>query len=286
MMVNHDNYEAYILMHVDGELDAAEEAALQAFLSQYPELRGELDAYESVKLTPDTTRIFTQKEQLLQPVPAGRTISFGGWRQYSAAAGLLLLLGITAFWALNRSGSSDTQTTVTVAATNKPAAIKPSTLETVPGDSTPQEATPTMPQNQPPTLPATSVAQNTNPKPVTPANPVNQPSGNHSLDLQPERQPELLAAIGSHPLQPVAQSQTSVAPTQMQPVPELTDALILAKEAGNPSSLIPVSDEKLEGIQLLRDDVKDRIKQVKAVRDNLKETRFALKLGDKQYRVF
>ncbi len=96
-MVTWDNYEEYIIMHADGELSPEEETALQAFIALHPELKSELDAYSAVKLTPDTTVVFANKESLLKNAPAGRIIAFPQWRKYSVAAGVALLLGLSVY---------------------------------------------------------------------------------------------------------------------------------------------------------------------------------------------
>ncbi len=57
MEINLDNYEAYFLDFVEGNLSDAESAALEAFLSKHPELRSELEEFvsysDTATLSPD-----------------------------------------------------------------------------------------------------------------------------------------------------------------------------------------------------------------------------------------
>ena len=43
MKINHNNYEAYLIDYLEGNLSAEQEKALQAFLDQHPELAAELE---------------------------------------------------------------------------------------------------------------------------------------------------------------------------------------------------------------------------------------------------
>jgi len=53
-MVNLENYEEYMMMYADGELNEAETKALMDFVDANPELAKELEAYSATKLVPDT----------------------------------------------------------------------------------------------------------------------------------------------------------------------------------------------------------------------------------------
>lgn len=93
-MVNLENYEEYLILYADGELDEAAETVLMAFIAEHPELKGELAAYEAAHLEPDESLVFGAKESLLRPVPARKVIPLKSWWAYGAAAGLLVLLGV------------------------------------------------------------------------------------------------------------------------------------------------------------------------------------------------
>ena len=42
-MITNENYEGYLMRYADGELSAADAAAVEAFLDEHPELREELE---------------------------------------------------------------------------------------------------------------------------------------------------------------------------------------------------------------------------------------------------
>ena len=74
-MVNLENYEEYMMMYADGELNEAETKALMDFVAANPGLAKELEAYSATKLVPDTTMVYANKDQLMKAPPAGgRTI--------------------------------------------------------------------------------------------------------------------------------------------------------------------------------------------------------------------
>lgn len=93
-MITTGNYEEYMAMHADGELQPREVEALLAFLNEHPHLAGELALYEQVKLQPDYGTTYAQKDTLLREEPARKIALFTNWRTYSAAAGIALLLVI------------------------------------------------------------------------------------------------------------------------------------------------------------------------------------------------
>jgi len=95
-MITWENYEEYMMMHADGELQPAEEQELTAFIEAHPELKKELALFESVKLVPDTAMVYDSKKSLLKPA-GGRLIAFSGWQRYSIAAGVAAILVITFF---------------------------------------------------------------------------------------------------------------------------------------------------------------------------------------------
>jgi hypothetical protein len=105
-MVTWENYEEYMMMSADGELNPAEAQALSAFLEANPELKSELSAYETARLTPDTSLVFSDKRSLLKEEPARRIIAFPQWQRYSAAAGIALIICLSFFKLWNTDNSN------------------------------------------------------------------------------------------------------------------------------------------------------------------------------------
>ena len=96
-MMSWDNYEEYMLLHADGELQPAEEQELMAFVQTHPELKKELELYSAARLAPDATMAYAHKDALLRPEPAKRIIALPTWSRYAIAAGVAALLLIPFF---------------------------------------------------------------------------------------------------------------------------------------------------------------------------------------------
>jgi anti-sigma factor RsiW len=62
--INISNYESYLLSYIDGELNEAEQAALELFLQKHPQFQQELDLLEGVRVVPDETIVFENKAAL------------------------------------------------------------------------------------------------------------------------------------------------------------------------------------------------------------------------------
>ncbi len=94
-MISWENYEEYMMMHADGELQPAEEQELEAFINAHPELKREMAAYNLTRLSIDETLVYHDKDALLKTEPLKRVISFPAWRKYSIAAGIAALVFIS-----------------------------------------------------------------------------------------------------------------------------------------------------------------------------------------------
>lgn len=64
--ITRDNYEAWLVMYVDDELNEAERRAVQNFIQQNPDLEEELVMLQQSVLLPDEEIIFDQKETLFR----------------------------------------------------------------------------------------------------------------------------------------------------------------------------------------------------------------------------
>ena len=58
MNINRDNYEEFFVLYIDKELNAAERAAVDAFLNQHPDLRTEFEMLQETVLPPDASDTF------------------------------------------------------------------------------------------------------------------------------------------------------------------------------------------------------------------------------------
>jgi anti-sigma factor RsiW len=62
--ITTDNYEGFLLSYIDGELNTAEQQALEAFLKKHPHLQQELETWQSTRLSSDKALHFSNREML------------------------------------------------------------------------------------------------------------------------------------------------------------------------------------------------------------------------------
>ena len=108
-MVTWDNYEEYMMMHADGELQPQEELALQVFLDENSQLKGEMALYAQTKLVPDHSQVYAQKESLLKPIKENKVIPFTIWRTYAVAAGVAAIIVLSVFTFINKTDNANPQ---------------------------------------------------------------------------------------------------------------------------------------------------------------------------------
>ena len=102
-MITIDNYEEFFFLAADGELDEAQQQALQRFLREHPQLESEFREAASLKLAPDETLQFEDKASLLKEAPKRRVIPLSNaWKAFAAAASISLLI-----WAGYHSSKSE-----------------------------------------------------------------------------------------------------------------------------------------------------------------------------------
>lgn len=89
MTITTDNYEHYLYLYAEGELDADGQAAMEAFLVEHPELAEELSFYDPSLKLEAIPQPCPNKEQLLHP--ATRIVPL--WRWVAAACVVGLLIG-------------------------------------------------------------------------------------------------------------------------------------------------------------------------------------------------
>lgn len=98
--INIDNYEAYLLDQMEGNLSPEDAKALAAFLEAHPELKAEAEGTQLYYLEPEETIVFPDKASLKKST-GGKVIGLGWntrWYQVAAAAAII---GAVAFiWSL------------------------------------------------------------------------------------------------------------------------------------------------------------------------------------------
>lgn len=249
-MVNSENYEEYLVLHADGELDEAETAALMAFIAGHPELKAELDAYESTRLVPDESLVFGPKASLLKEVPARKTISLKGWWAYGAAAGLLLVAGIGI---LRQTGQ-----------------------RTATGISAMAAATADLHRPEPVPLPAVTPANAVAQAPATPIRKEEVKTTTVPSTVAPVTGDIQLAQLTPRPAQSIPQPAMAEAPS----APELIFASAAAP-ADREGDLLALAEKK-EALSLLGDAAAEQIDKVKKIRNSIKGTELAVTIGSRE----
>lgn len=282
-MVNLENYEEYMMMYADGELNEAETKALMDFVAANPELAKELEAYSATKLVPDTTMVYADKDQLMKTPPAGgRTIGMRTWWMYAAAAAVLLF-------------------TVTIIRQGDDTADSPAVASNTP---TTQQPVSTPPTQTPVTDNKTEKDSNKEELHSNPIIPVNHESNianakskKQKVKSIVEEQPKEEIKIAKEEKPAPAPQQTAYKP-ENEPVQQVlaqqTEKPNKVEEISTPTEetsneqpkqrrrlidLLPISRSKKEGASMIASAVSKRVENVT---ENLKDTDIKLKIGNKE----
>ncbi len=114
-MITIDNYEEYLMMQMDGELSPMEEAELDQFLLNHPELKAEQTQYAAIKMVADMDITFANKSALIKEEPAAKRIPFVVNRRYwAAAAAVVFMLSVGTVWYQQNSSYTNTNSQVAV----------------------------------------------------------------------------------------------------------------------------------------------------------------------------
>jgi anti-sigma factor RsiW len=100
--INLSNYEEWLVLYVDEELNAEEKIAVEKFAASHPHVQAELELFRQTKLQPEKLK-FAHKKSLYRREEKVRVISMVWWRA-AAAAILIVAGGVTMYLALNNSG--------------------------------------------------------------------------------------------------------------------------------------------------------------------------------------
>lgn len=282
-MVNKENYEEYMVLYADGELNPQEEAALLEYVKLHPNLQAELDLYASTKLMPDETIVYADKEALLKPEGGGRTIFFGGWQTYAAAASVALLVALFFY---NRRGEDITvnDNTNNIAQHDPPVTHHPETNKQP--DPKPQNTT------LPTTTPKTAIASNNTTKQHQPINRANkniEPIDN-SIEKQNRHTQEVVKLetatqryLTSDLRPQVADVGTATAPVNTTPS-ATTSAAVATNNNGNKAinNYLPVLRDNMGLINGIESTVAQKVDKAKQVATNLKDSEVVLKFGKKE----
>lgn len=74
-MINRDNYEAFFLMYVDGELSTTDKEMVEAFVQLHPDLQEELAMLQQTVLLPEDDIVFANKNLLFKHTENHNTVT-------------------------------------------------------------------------------------------------------------------------------------------------------------------------------------------------------------------
>jgi hypothetical protein len=114
--VNETNYEEYFVLYGDNELTNAEKELVEQFVYKHPQYQTEFELIQQVKLLPDNTLVYPDKNELYRTEEDRKVVPFP-WRKLAVAAVLLLFMGGFGWYAATRNGGSN-QSNPSLAGTN------------------------------------------------------------------------------------------------------------------------------------------------------------------------
>jgi hypothetical protein len=281
-MVTWENYEEYMLLNADGELNEAEQVSLQAFIALNPELQKEYELYSAVRFAPDTTQVYQQKEMLLKEEPQKKTIAFKGWWAYGAAAGITAIIGI---WALKQPAQQpevvhNTLNKVAPAIVTAPVVQEEKEIHSSPVKTIAIE-------NQPVHQPTASIAKTikTKSKEQTEAKitqPVIEPKVVH-----PQPAPETIAQAPQETEKPFRLQEPEIKSTlqpEQTPMHDIAEPKTVEAKTrrANLDVLALLDIDKTEGVTEFRGVVSEKLEKAKEIKNKIKGTDVRIKLGKKE----
>lgn len=114
--VAREEVQTLMLLHLDGELPAAEAASLEARISGDQSLRQEWEILKQAKLRPELEIRFPDRQLLYRHAAAGARVLHIRWVRYAAAAVAVLIAGL--LWLNNPEADSPQAGSVTLAGTD------------------------------------------------------------------------------------------------------------------------------------------------------------------------
>lgn len=114
-MINMDNYEGYLYLYQEGELDSTTRTEVERFLLEHPDIREEMETYY------DPTLVVTAEP------PARKTRRIVPLLRWAAAACVVFALGYGIWSTTSTTIGTDNESLV---AENKPIQIQPKTSDT------------------------------------------------------------------------------------------------------------------------------------------------------------
>ncbi|MEO6914644.1 MAG: hypothetical protein ABI151_02490 [Chitinophagaceae bacterium] len=91
-VIHNNNYTEFFLLYADNELNNQEKALVEQYVYHHPELQGEFELFLKVKIEPDRTIVFENKELLIRRQEKARVIAVWWKISASVAAALIFIV--------------------------------------------------------------------------------------------------------------------------------------------------------------------------------------------------
>lgn len=285
-MITWENYEEYMVMHADGELDPAQEQALMSFLYEHPELQGELTAFTMTKMVPDAHETYARKASLLKPEPViapatteqTKVIALPVWRRYAVAAGIAALL-LASGYGVNVSNNG-TETGEIVANT-PPAATLPATP---PASVSPSQQVAVTDEVKPATEVVATTTRAKQTMTNSKASRSTKPTNNR-VPVEYAYAHAVIDPVAAAGIKEFAAEQKNIAPA-------VTNVPALAiqyreddTETATAESFIdklPVADTKKDGMKSLANDAADQYSKVNAIKKEIENANVTVSIKNKK----
>lgn len=256
MRINKINYEQYALDYLEGTLNGGLLAEMEAFLTQNPAIRKELEEMRLIILTPDEGVVYDDKEALRRPVGGGGRVLPLWWISGLAAVAAMLMV-VWVFWGSIETtpyiqGAEVAEEILPPVQENKEAIIDNNSIETNPGNKTPEQQIEheSLPENKPQntvtqqnmTQPESPAMLPNNPKSTTMPQETTTPKNPVARKPAPVQEPRPIAAQ-PQPQKPVV---TPVPKASVSPDMSDTDWVDIAPIARNNGQVVVASVDEME----------------------------------------
>ncbi len=272
-MVTLQNYEEYIMLYVDEELDTASVTALMDFLAKHPELQSELALYQKTKLPPAEATVFAYKDALFKQSP--KTFSLYRPFSYAIAAGVVLLIGMLAFQWMNKPDNNIGEIPPIVHEERDTSHLALPQIAIADTQTIPQKVenskarTRALPLAKRQHLPA-KIEQKIEQKKVLPHS---LPLPENNVPINEKEEPQLAKAEEKI----IEEILPETIPASIEP-----QTAAPAQKNKNWLARLPISSEKKQGLTHLKNNVESKLTSVKNIQNELKNTSLEVKLGNRE----
>ncbi len=271
-MVNWENYEEYMLLYADNELNTAEREALFAFVRAHPELHKELELYQATRLIPEAM-VYGNKDALLKK--GGGSISLGNWWIYAAAAAILVF----AVFIVKQNGTHQ-EITTPIAKTKTaqpPIAVQPNADTSHELHSTPVKPVTienTLARHQP------ARADKKNELPKTPTQPQQVKEETYITKEEPKQQEMLKTPVVEQKEEKTVAATSITAQEQLANETSIEPAV--EKKHRKLLAWLPINRQRNESANAIAEVVTEKLEKVKEIKNNLKDADVTFKIGNRE----